>query len=339
MAAAAEDFCSSQPVPPADEEGQIVVETADGKGVPIRRSAEAPAIYDHQHSKPGPKPDRKKMATVGSVYTVDPFVRTPEEIVTALFRDPKEEASAEEKRQRPRPCHKRVVARLNEVTDEGEEILGVASVFGWMDQQARERNPQGEKPLVCIMDGQESLWEAKEAFQSDLDTVEILDLLHVTPRLWDAAHLFHAPRSAEAEQFVRQRVLLVLQGKVSSVVCGLRRMATLRALSDSRRSKLETICGYLKHNAGRMRYDIYLARGYPIASGVIEGACRHVVKDRLERTGMSWTIAGAQAILHIRAIYVSDQWPEFMQVYISQETQRLYPYRQLVEGVEWSIAA
>src|SRR5262249_39712061 len=120
------------------------------------------------------------------------------------------------------------------------------------------------------------------------NTTDILDLLHVTPRLWQAAHLFHPEKSNEAEQFVRERVLKVLEGKVELVVRGLREMGTKRKLTGSKKASLAKICAYLDNNRERMQYDQYLAKGYPIASGVIEGACRHLVKDRMERAGMHW---------------------------------------------------
>ncbi|MGE0759795.1 MAG: hypothetical protein AB7F89_13190 [Pirellulaceae bacterium] len=88
-----------------------------------------------------------------------------------------------------------------------------------------------------------------------------------------------------------------------------------------------------------MRYDAYLRQGYPIASGVIEGACRHVVKDRLERTGMSWTRRGAQAMLHLRAIWTCDQWDDFQKYRITHVNNRLYPYFDAVHTREWPIAA
>ena len=87
----------------------------------------------------------------------------------------------------------------------------------------------------------------------------------------------------------------------------------------------------MEKNKERMRYDEYLAAGYPIASGVIEGACRHLVKDRMERAGMHWTVAGAQAMLEVRSVYLSGQWEEYQAYRIEQETQRLYPHRALVE--------
>jgi hypothetical protein len=82
-----------------------------------------------------------------------------------------------------------------------------------------------------------------------------------------------------------------------------------------------------------------LAAGYPIASGVIEGACRHVVKDRLERTGMNWIIPGAKAMLGLRSIYASGQWEEFMESYCAAQTKRIHPYRELLQALDWCSAA
>jgi len=331
----AEAFCWSREAPPAEEEGELLVETADGKGVPIRRSADVAPIHDHQHKR-GPKPDRKKMATVGSVYSVDRFVRTSQEIVDALFRKPHEKRPDWD---RPRPRHKHVYASLTHEDSEGNTIDGQAAVFGWIADEVKARDPQGIKEKVCIMDGQESLWSTKACLQENVPMTEVLDLLHVTPRIWQLAHLFCPGDDAQAEQFVRDRVLRILQGKVVSVVRGIRQTATRRKLRAAQREEVRRICGYFENNQERMGYDVYLKRGYPIASGVIEGACRHVVKDRMERTGMSWSIDGARAVLLLRAIFTTDQWDEFMEYRIEHECERLYPHRSVIEQVEWAIAA
>src|SRR5207247_1953663 len=102
--------------------------------------------------------------------------------------------------------------------------------------------------------------------------------------------------------------------------------------------ELATICNYLEKNAERMRYDEYLAKGYPIASGAIEGACRHYVKDRMERTGMSWVKAGAQAMLELRSTALNGDWDEFVTFRIEQETQLLYPHRDILDEVSWPMA-
>jgi hypothetical protein len=341
MAASAEEFCWSQPAPPAAEEGEILVESADGKGVPIRHAADAPPIRDHEHRR-GPKPDRKRMATVAAVYSVDRFVRTPEQVLEALFHDP-QAARPADLPQRPRPQHKRTYARLDDDPDwpHEEPVNGAAAAFGWLEEQVRARLATRSQPVevVCVMDGQPSLWELKQRFQSDLPTVEILDLLHVTSRLWKAAHLFHPGDLPAAEAFVREQAGQILEGSVKSVIHSLRSRATRRGLSAVCRRSLEVICKYFAKNRDRMRYADYLRRGYPIASGVIEGACRHVVKDRLERTGMSWTPTGAQALLHLRAIATSQQWDTYHQYRIQKETDRSYPYRSQLKALEWPLAA
>jgi hypothetical protein len=100
----------------------------------------------------------------------------------------------------------------------------------------------------------------------------------VTPRLWQAAKLFHGECSPLVVPFVRQCVTQVLQGKVETVVRALRRLAAEHKLNSAKKKSLATICRYLYKNRHRMHYDEYLAKGYPIASGVIEGTCRHLVK-------------------------------------------------------------
>ena len=239
---------------------------------------------------------------------------------------------------RPRPQHKRVRACLDHKDSDDNEMHGGATIFGWISDEVAARNPNGEKSVVLIMDGQESLWNLRDVFQEGVPMIDILDLLHVTPRLWEAAHLFHSPGSPLAEQFVRERVLRVLKGEVSSVIVGLRRLATISKLRGKKREKIETITNYFAKNQHRMRYHEYLAAGYPIASGVIEGACRHVVKDRLERTGMTWTVPGAQAMLSLRCIHLSELWDEFTNFRVQSETERLYPYRSTLADMQLTLA-
>ena len=181
------------------------------------------------------------------------------------------------------------------------------------------------------------MWEARQRYWPRTG-IGILDLLPVTPRLWQAAHLFHPEGSAAAEAFVRQRCLRVLRGEVAGVVQGLRKMGTEHALTGSRKKALRQICTYLEKNRERMRYDEYLAAGYPIASGVIEGACRHLVKDRMERAGMHWTPAGAQAMLDVRSVHGDGDWDAYQAYRIERETTKLYPHRYLVEGSQYAMA-
>lgn len=340
MAQSVRGFRDSRPAPAPEAEGALCVVSADGKGIPIRRPTPEVPIEAHDRDQK-PKTNRKKMAVVGAVYTIDPFVRTPEEVAASLFRDPDEAAPLAE---RPEPQHKRLWASLPQDQD-GEIISATDETFAWLAQEVARRNPDSHKPTLLLMDGQKSLWEAGQRDLPPDDMIEILDLLHATPRIWEAAGLFYDRDSDQAWEFVDDRVFRILQGEVRSVIAGLRQMGTKRKLRGKKRETLAKLCVYLQNNAHRMRYDVYLAAGYPIASGVIEGACRHVVKDRMERSGMRWTLESAQAMLDMRSTYVNGDWDAFMAYRIEQETQRLYPYRELVEpidipeGIEMLIAA
>jgi hypothetical protein len=334
MAAAVHPFRLARPLPAPADEGPVMVAQADGKGVVMRRPADEPAILGHRTK--GQKANQKRMATVGAIYSVGRVVRTPADVVASLFRDPTTERPAAA--ERPRPVGKHVWASLT-VEGDGIAVPGTDLVFAWLAGEMGRRNPGSRREVVYLMDGQEALWDARRAYLPGANAVEVLDLLHVTPRLWEAAHLFHREGSAEAVAFVRERLVRVLTGQVPSVVRGLRQMGTKRRLGGAKRKRLAAVCGYLAKNAPRMRYDEYLAKGHPIASGVIEGACRHYVKDRLERAGMHWTRAGAQAMLDVRSEFLNGDWEAFHQFRIDRETERLYPHRSLLSQVKWSLAA
>lgn len=333
MARAVEPFRQSRPLPAPQDEGELFVVTDDGKGVPMRRGPGDPPPKARR--KKGDKANKKRMAVVGAAYPIDRHRRTPEEVTAALFRDVRRPGV--EPARRPAPVGKHAWARLSRAAG-GALQEAIDAVFGWQKGELGRRDPSGAKEVLCLMDGQEALWEGKGR-HFGAAVVEVLGLLHVTPRLWQAAHLFEKEGSATAGAFVRARVLRVLRGEVKGVVKGLRRLGTTRGLGGQKEKKLRAICNYLAANAARMRYDEYLEKGYPIASGVIEGACRHYVKDRMERSGMRWTKPGAQAMLDVRSEHLNGDWQAFHAFRIHHETQRLYPQRHLLEALHWPLAA
>lgn len=326
------DFRASRPAPAAKDEGEILVVTADNKGVPMRRHADQ--LPAGARRKKGEKANKKQMAAVGCVYTVDQKVRTAEDVVAALFREYSPRRSNDPE---PAAQQKRIWSSLSCERD-GRFCQAEEEVFSWMADEVGSRRRLGQK-IVCVMDGQPSLWAVRKTYLPGDKVVEILDLLHVTPRLWEAAYLFHREGSEEAASFVRDRLLRILRGEAGYVIGGLRQMGTKHELRGHRLAKLTTICNYLRKNLTRMRYDEYLAAGYPIASGVIEGACRYVVKDRMERAGMRWTVEGAQAMLALRTTFINGQWKAFQKYRIRQERQRLYPQHRWLKQATWSLVA
>jgi hypothetical protein len=326
MARDVEEFHVSQPEPVAEEEGPILVLTADGKGIPMRR--ENPLEIPQGRRGKGDKANKKRMACVGAAYTIQPFVREAEDVVEEQHRQ-------ELEKERPQPLHKRMRAELTREI-EGDEVNGKDRIFRWFTETAAARNPDGEKAVVCLMDGERALWKKAEDY--GVDAVCILDIYHVLERLWSAAYCFLAEGSQEAEAFVTERLTRLLKGQVGRVIGGLKQMMNKQALRGTKKKQLQAVITYMENNRDSMQYDYYLEMGYPIGSGVVEGACRHLVKDRMEGTGMRWRTEGAQSMLDLRAVYLNGDWEKFQEYRVEQNVRKLYPYRERIQEL-WSIAA
>ncbi len=310
----AERYLETLPQPPAQEEGELLVLTADGKGVPlVKKDAEQVPVFEEKNERPG----NRRMATLACTYTVDPYVRTPEQIVAALMRDDQVAQPPD----RPEPCFKRYCGRFAQPAQDGAEAVPSAyGAFAWVADEATKRWRPGQT-VIRLMDGQKSLWDAADVCLEELRDkmqahdpqqhfVDIVDLLHVSQYVWRGAKVLYQHREQQ-EAFVEDRLLRILRGDVYGVVTGMRRMGTQRGLKGQQRKELTTVCHYLENNSDRMRYHEYLQAGYPIATGVIEGACRHIIKDRMEQGGMRWTLPGAKAMLNVRAICASSEWTTF----------------------------
>jgi hypothetical protein len=319
MARYADSFRASQPMPPSREEGELLVATADAKGVPMRRLADPKSSpQPHRRRGKGEKANKKQMAYVGAVYTIDRFPRTADEIVDELLR--KQRA-----KDRPRPQHKHVWAEMTRPGDDlsgGTLLHGPSHLFVKLALECHDRDLKRNKELVCLMDGESQLWDLQGEWLRR--AIGILDIFHVNERLWTAAHCFHSEGSAEANQFVERYLRMLLEGRVDRVIRSFRQLLSTRRLTGEKRKRLLATITYYDNNRQHMRYDEYLSAGYPIGSGVAEGACRHLVKDRMEGAGMRWSLSGAQAMLSTRALYLNGDWNSFVEHRIEQEQTALY---------------
>lgn len=298
--------------------GEILAIATDGKGLVMRREAlreatrRAASRAQHKLKRrlsKGEKKNRKRMAQVAAVYTVAPFVRTPEDIVGELDR------TNEPAPKRPRPESKRVWASV----EKDMEVV-VRAAF----EEAARRDPARKKIWVGLSDGDEDqlVLLEKLALEYGVRITIVLDLIHVTEYLWKATTCFNQEGSPAAEEWVTERVLQILRGKAIDVAAGIRRSATKRGLSQPARKAADKCANYLLKYAEYLHYDMYLAKGLPISTGVIEGACRHLVKDRMDLTGARWGLAGAEAVLKLRALRSSGDFDEYWAFHEQQELAR-----------------
>lgn len=308
----------------ADEQ-ELLVALADGKGVPVRHAFEQRA-----HEELGiPLPRRPKTqkdypkskyrhvlgdqktqrATAGAFYSIAEDRRTPTDVLQGQSQS------------HAKVTNKRLWAEMNLIGQE-EVSRGAERVFEAMADEYAQRDPNRTKTLICLMDGDRHLWSLQQKYFPG--AVEILDLFHVIEKLWLAAHCFHREASLEAEQWVHHHLEMLLENKVDSVRGLLQRAINKGALSSTKLKQLRSVHQYFSTNRHRMRYGDYLAAGYPIGSGVIEGACKHVIGDRMCSAGMRWDFEGAQPMLDLRVTKLNDEWDELVAYRIRAEQQQIY---------------
>jgi hypothetical protein len=307
-------FYEKRQGPDAGTEKEIIVATGDGKGIVMRKDQLEKKVAKKRLRKmrkrgerikkkvneKNEKPGKKKMSTVIGVYTIAAHERTVEDF---LSRGKKEE-------KRPRPCNKVVQATL-----EGKE-----SAFQRLKEEVTKRDPKKEKQGVALVDGEHKLRQLMKKYLPWF--LIIIDIYHVMEYLWRGAHVFHKEGSPEAASWMTDKLNKLLLGKVKEVIIEFKGL--LKIVAGERREQLRRVITYLENGKNHMRYDIYLKRGYPVGSGVVEGACKNLVKDRMEQCGMRWTIAGAEAVLGMRSIQINGMTSDYWQYHIAQEKQRLY---------------
>jgi hypothetical protein len=310
MAGSVPDFQAQQPLPTAAETAELLVATADHKGVPMVRRDRPTAERDEESERPGVK----RAACAGAVYTTAPFERTADDVLDEVQR--KQRAA-----ERPPPQGKVVWAEMAQEVDgakaSGREVV-LASICAELDR----RDPTETQSAIVLCDGERSLWTTFTAMLKR-PFVGILDLWHALTYLWLAAKVFHGAKRAQ-EAFVTARLRMLLEGNVRGVIKGLKQMGTQQGLAGEKKRTLAKVVGYLERNRDHMQYDQYLRAGYPIGSGVIEGACRHVIKDRMERAGMLWTLDGASALLRLRVVHTNGHWDDYQEYRIAREQEALY---------------
>ena len=309
--------------PPSAETGDVVVLTCDGKGVVMRpdalrdataRAAERASPKLKTRLSRGEKRGRKRMAELGSVYDATPVRRA----LADIFPLPEEkERKAVEG---PSAKNKWLVASV---------VDDAAAVIGQVFDEAERRDPTHLRQWVALVDGARYQIEVieSEAKARGIEVPIVVDLVHVVEYLWKAAWCFFAEGDPAAEAWVQDKARAVLDGEATRVAGAIRRTATNRRLAKTARKGADECASYLTNKARYLDYPRALANGWPIATGVIEGACRHIVADRLDRTGARWGLAGAEAILKLRALRSNNDFDQYWKFHLAQERQRVHKSR------------
>jgi len=316
-----EDFYESRR-PARSQPGDLLVLSADGKGIVMRPNALRTRAPARPRAGPAPKPrlsgeeqqNRKRMAEIGAVYDAKPAPRTPADILTS--------AAPEAHQPAPGP-----VARNKWLT--ASIVNAPAEVIKRTFDEAERRDPKHRRTWVALVDGANHQIERIkfEARKREVKVTIVVDVVHVLQYLWNAAGCLHPTNDQAAAQWVHRQATRVLQGHARKVAGTIRRQATNARLDPSQRKPADEAATYLTNKAPYLDYPTALTQGWPIATGIVEGACRHLVKDRMDITGARWGLAGAEAILKLRAIITNGDFDQYWRFHLAQERHHIHQAR------------
>ncbi len=304
---------------PADQQDVLVL-SADGKGIVMRPDALRPstakaaaktsAKLKTRLSK-GEKRNRKRIAEVGAVYDVTPVPRTPADIIGSDDAD---------RTPAPEADNKWLTASV---------VKDAAAVISAVFDEAERRDPEHQRTWIALVDGAKHQIDRihTEATARHVEVSIICDFVHVIEYLWSSAWSFFTEGDPAAEAWVAAKALAVLNGEASTVAASIRRKATCHGLHADARHNADRCANYLLAKRDYLNYPQALEQGWPIATGVIEGACRHLVKDRLDLTGSRWGLNGAEAILKLRALRSNGDFDEYMTFHLDSERHRVHEAR------------
>lgn len=308
----------------AEDTDHLMVLSFDGKGIAMRledlreatrKKAEAARTQrTRTRLASGEKPNAKRMAEVAAVYTLKQWPRTIADVLHGL-------RTKETDEQRPRPTSKRVWASIEHSP---QRVIDDA-----FDEAVR-RDPDLRRRWVVLVDGNRDQFRriTHAAQRVGVEVTIVLDIVHVLEYLWRAAYAFKPAGTDEAEKWVEDRLHALLTGhSASQLGTSLRGMIERHGLDAKAAGPVEKCIKYLASNATWLRYDRALAEGLPIATGVIEGACRYLVQDRMGRTGARWSLAGAEAVLRLRALRTSADFDDYWMFHLAKEHERTHQSR------------
>jgi len=314
-----DEFYENKEEPTPESEGKIKTVQFDGKGVPVIKS-EAAKIQSRLGK--GEKRQKKKEAIVGVSYTTDPKVRTAKEVAENLIypEKAKERKEAEKEQGIKSPTiQAKNPRRMASLERSKEEVMKEIIA------DAKDRTPNNQRPLVAVMDGALCLWTLLSTLLRGMNWVGILDVIHVAEYLWKVGNALYGENTKEGRKWVYGHLLAILEGRVGRVIGGLKQSLKKRKkLKSGQRKALQDAISYFENHREWMHYDEYLTAGYPIGSGVVESACGHTVKSRMEGAGRRWSIKGAESTLLLRSVYTSNDWDAYWQAHREVEQKRLY---------------
>jgi hypothetical protein len=299
----------------------VLVLSVNGKGVVMRAEALRPATKQAVERAcltaktpvpKGEKANRKRMVEVGAVYQITPCPRSPADLLAPAGQ-----------KTTPAPTAKNKWLTASLVDD-------TATVIGQVFDEACRRDPEHQQTCLALAGNVCQIKQiTSQAKERGMDVTILIDIIGVIEYLNSAGKCFFTDDQQAVTDWVKEKVLAILEGKATLVAAAIRRKATRRGLSSKERADADRAASYLQNKAEHLDYPTALTNGWPIATGNIQGACEHLVNDRMGITGARWGLDGAEAILKIRALRTNGDFDAYWDFHLVQERRRNHESRYL----------
>jgi len=312
-------YYAHPPPLPTPAQDTILVVTADGKGIPmIRKDSPPPSARRGK----GKNKTATKEAIVTASYSIAPYIRTSDSIRKAFLGDTLNVEGSKPIAMRPKPSGKQTFGTLD----------GKATALGHLADMMQHRDIRPIVHCIALTDGSIALQQrTREAFP---EHTLILDIIHVVEYLWKAVNALLGETHPDRLLWINDALRCLLENDLDYLLNHLDYQRTAGNLSASKRKTLTTVANYLRRNRYYMDYQYYLSLGWPIGTGVIEGACRHLINDRFEQAGMRWSRKGAEEMLKLRAIYLNGDWEDFQRFRREQTHLKRYTAPHPIHAME-----
>jgi hypothetical protein len=302
----------------------------DGKGVPKIKGKVIGEVTSNPKIRLGKGEKRgvMEMATVGVISSFTPKKRSSAGIIDSLMGKESREKDSKgakllEEAIQDNTWHKGIHRRAY-LGDQGKAVeYGLNRIKQMMcNSQSR---------FVVPIDAGAGLeekvlaWVKEHEMEAQFDGI-ILDIIHVSEYVWDAAAAIFAEKSKSKIAWVRGILTDLLKSKTSKVIADLTRIKSQNGLSESKQKQLERTITYFTNHQHKMDYKTFIEKGYPVSSALVESACRHLVKERMEQSGMRWSSKGAQNVMDLRAVKINNDMEDFMRFRIENEQKSAFKY-------------
>lgn len=286
----------------------------DGKGVTkVVEIKKEEGVNPKRRLGRGEKLSTMEMATVSVVSSFAPKVRTTAAIVDSLMGTVENKeinnGVAKKQSENDNSWHKNIHRRGHL----GQQKKSIEYGINQIKQRMVNPNSRFVIPIDAGAGLEPKILECvrEMGLENQFDGI-ILDIIHVNEYIWEAATAILGEKSKFKSKWVRTVLTDLLESKTDKVIKGLELTRDKGDFSDSKKKRIQTTITYFTNHKHKMDYKYFLGKGYPISSALVESACGHLVKERMEQSGMRWSSVGAQNILDLRAVKINGDLEDFM---------------------------